>query len=349
MAHSTPPRAPTNSRGESTTLRRAGWCVLGTAAACLAVATITACGAGGGGWSEAALAKAKSGVSVVVINSQPAVGPNRLGFGLIADDGSLLQAATGTVRLYRLNGEDAIAAGEHPLTAVSLREAPDHPHAAGTPAGHLHDPLATMYVANVDLAQGDWWGAEIAVRAGDKQYPPLRVRFFVAARSTVPALGAPAPRTTQHVLRDVQSIADIDSSVPPRPELHSVTVAEAIASGKPALVAFATPAFCQTRFCGPVVESVVAPLAKEYAGRASFIHIEPYNLVEARKGRLVPIKELEQWGLASEPYLFVLDREGRVAAQFEGISEHDEVARALDRVLAAPVPAATATPAAGAR
>jgi hypothetical protein len=63
-----------------------------------------------------------------------------------------------------------------------------------------------------------------------------------------------------------------------------MTVAEAIQSKKPTVVTFATPAFCQTRFCGPVVDEVVLPLAKDYAGRANFIHIEPYNLAEARQG-----------------------------------------------------------------
>ncbi len=309
------------------------------AASAAGLATVlAACGAGPTPdvWSVDALAKAKPGVSVVVINSQPAVGPNRLAFGLISDDGSLLQDATGGVRLYRLRGAEAFVAGDHPLTPVSLREAPDHTHAAGTPAAHNHDPLATMYIAQVDLDQPEWWGAELFVVAGGKEYSGVRARFFVAPTSSVPAIGAPAPRTVQPVLRDVRDIAEIDSSVPPRPELHTVTIAEAIAAGKPSLIAFATPAFCQTRFCGPVVDAVVAPLAKEYAARASFIHVEPYVLTEARKGKLLPIPEMAEWGLASEPYLFVLDREGRVAGQFEGISEYDEVKRALDRVLAAP-------------
>jgi predicted transcriptional regulator len=42
---------------------------------------------------------------------------------------------------------------------------------------------------------------------------------------------------------------------------------------------------------------------------------------------------MSQWNLATEPYLFVLDGSGRVAAQFEGIVEHDEVAAVLDRLL----------------
>lgn len=317
------------------------------AALALCVASVAACGTAGesasGDWSVEALAKTKPGVSVVVINSQPVVGPTRLAFGLIGDDGSLLQDATGSVRLFHLNNDQASAAGEQPLTAVSLLEPPGHAHAAGTPADHGHDPLATMYIAQVELDRGEWWGAELAVKAGGKEYKSLRARFFVAAQSPVPAIGAAVPKSTQPVLRDVKDIAEIDSSIPPRPELHTMTIAEAVTSGKPSLIAFATPAFCQTRFCGPVIDSVVAPLSKEYAGRANFVHVEPYVLADARKGKLVPIKEMAEWGLASEPYLFLLDSQGRVAAQFEGITEHDEVGRALDKVLAAPATSATPT------
>ena len=143
-------------------------------------------------------------------------------------------------------------------------------------------------------------------------------------RTSFPGPGMAAPHTKQPVLRDVKDITEIDSSQPPRPELHQLTVAEAIDSGKPTLVAFATPAFCQTRFCGPVVDQVVAPLAKDYAGKANFVHIEPYRLDEARKGRLVPIPQLDEWGLDSEPFIFVLDGKGRVSATFEGVTQRDE-------------------------
>jgi hypothetical protein len=298
-----------------------------------------ACGASGDsgkddpGWSREAVEQGEHGVKVLVINSQIGLGPNRLAFGLIGDDGSLVQDAAGSLRLYRLDGDKATAAGEHTLRAVTLRESTDHQHTDGTV--HVHnDPLATVYIANVDLKQTDWWGAEFDVTARDKEHEYLRARFFVEERTSVPAVGAPAPRTTQPVARDVTTLTDIDSSKPPRPELHQLTVAEAIESGKPSLVAFATPAFCVTRFCGPVVDSVVAPLAQQYKDRVHFLHIEPYQVPEARRGRLVPVPAMEQWGLTSEPYLFLLDGEGRVAARFEGITETAEVSEAIDRVLA---------------
>jgi hypothetical protein len=293
----------------------------------------SACGSADPGWSPDAVELGEHGVKVMVVNSQIGLGQNRLAFGLIADDGSLVQDAQGTLHLYRLNGDEAVDAGEHELRPVTLRESSTHLHGDGT--AHLHsDPVATMYVANVDLHHTDWWGAEFAVRARGKEHKYLRTRFFVDESTSVPAVGAAAPRTTQLVARDVKDVAEIDSSTPPRPALHQLTVAEAIDSGKPSLIAFATPAFCQTRFCGPVIDSVVVPLAEQYQGRANFVHIEPYSVPDARRGRLVPAPAMEQWGLTSEPYLFVLDANGRVAARFEGITERDEVAAALDRVLA---------------
>lgn len=296
-----------------------------------------ACGSGDGGeidWSAEGLAKLNQNAAVQahVINSQVAVGPTRLGFGLITAQGGLVHNGQGTVRLFRLDGSKGEQQVELPLRAVALREQTDHKHPDGS--NHVHDdPLATMYIAELDLSAGEWWGAELNVEAEGQRYERMRTRFFVAEKSTFPAIGAAAPRTKQPVLRDVKDIAEIDSAKPPDPALHEITVDEGIASGKPTLVAFASPAFCQTRFCGPVVQQVVAPLAQEFGSRANFVHIEPYKLAEARQGKLVPIPQLEEWGLTSEPYLFLLDGSGKVAARFEGVTERDEVAAALNKLL----------------
>lgn len=288
--------------------------------------TAVACGPKPVDWSEDAVAKGDGGITAHRINSQIAVGPTRLAIGIFNKDGGLVHNATGTVKLVRLDAENKpTAAGDYELRAVHIDEKAH--------SGHEHDPLATMYVANVDIDQKDRWGALLDVKIDGKRYRNLRISFFAAEQATVPGIGKPAPRTTQPTTRTVQDIAQIDSSLPPHPELHDMTVAEAIDSKKPTVVAFATPAFCQTRFCGPVIEEVVWPLAKDYRGRANFVHIEPYRLADARQGKLVPIAEMSQWGLATEPYIFVLDGSGRVAAQFEGIVEKDEVATVLDRLL----------------
>jgi len=296
----------------------------------------SACGSEGGdsatGWDAETLGRLEQEqpFTASLINAQVGMGPARLAFGLFGRDGSLVHEAAGALRLVTLDGDRPTDAGSYELTRVALEESETHTHNGKTET-HT-DTIATVYVANVQLARGEWWGAELALRAGGQDHT-LRTRFFVQPSTSEPAIGAAVPRSTQRVLRDVRNIAEIDSSDPPRPALHELTVAEAIATGKPSLIAFATPAFCRTRFCGPVVSAVVVPLAERYAGRAHFVHIEPYDLAHAREGRLVPIPEIEQWGLTTEPYLFLVDGSGKVAAKFEGITSAEEVEAALRRLL----------------
>lgn len=291
------------------------------------------------GWSAEAIAESQSEIKAQQVGSQVGLGPARLAFGILQPDprdpqsAMLVHDAVASVKLFQLDGEEATPAGEYDLAPVTLRENTNHEHADGS--DHLHtDPLATVYVANTDIEKTEWWGAELDVRIGEKEYNGVKLRFFVAAETTEPGIGEPVPPSTQPTARDVADLAMIDSSVPPRPELHQLTVAEAIANGKPSLIAFATPAFCQTRFCGPVVDAVVVPLKEQYGDRVNFVHIEPYKLDEARKGRLVAIPEMQQWGLPSEPWIFVLDAAGKVAAKYEGIMSEEEVEPALERVLA---------------
>jgi hypothetical protein len=137
----------------------------------------------------------------------------------------------------------------------------------------------------------------------------------------------------QQTLRDVGDISEIDSSSPPRTAMHELTIAEAIDSGRPTVVAFATPAFCQSRVCGPFMDTVVDPLFQRYGDRVNFVHVEPYVLGKARQGQLVPIPAAEEWGLQTEPWLFIIDRQGRVAAKLEAIVALDEVEPVLERVL----------------
>lgn len=315
---------------------------------------LAACGSSGSGggdsvdFSANAIEKSQSQLQVQLVSSQVGIGQARLPFGILKPDPKdpnsvmLVNDAVASVKLYQLDGDKGTAAGEYDLTPIALTEDTNHVHQDGS--NHTHtDPLATVYVANLNIGKGDWWGADLNIRIGDTNYDDVKVKFFVAAKTTEPGIGDPVPASKQLTTRDMP-VEAIDSSDPPQPALHDMTVAEAVASGRPSLVAFATPAFCQTRFCGPVVSSVVDPLAADFKGRVNFLHIEPYDLKAARgQGKLVAIKEMQDWGLVSEPWIFVLDAQGRVAAKFEGIMSYDEVKPVLERVLAESGAAATAT------
>ena len=114
--------------------------------------------------------------------------------------------------------------------------------------------------------------------------------------------------------------------------MHELTTAEAIGSGRPAVVAYATPAFCQSRVCGPLMDAVVDPLFERYADRVAFIHVEPFLLAKARGGEFVPVPTVDEWGLQTEPWIFIIDQERRVACRFEAIVALEEVEPVLERV-----------------
>lgn len=83
-------------------------------------------------------------------------------------------------------------------------------------------------------------------------------RFTVAVLATpqAPALDTPAPRSHNRIASDVSDLRHIDTSDPPDVRLHQVRIADAIAQGRPQVIVFATPQWCTSRVCGPVVDTV---------------------------------------------------------------------------------------------
>ena len=77
------------------------------------------------------------------------------------------------------------------------------------------------------------------------------------------------------------------------------------------------------------------PLFARFGEQASFVHVEPYALRDLRAGFVqTPEPVTREWGIQSEPWIFVVDAEGRVAAKFEGIVAAGEVEQALETALA---------------
>jgi hypothetical protein len=191
------------------------------------------------------------------------------------------------------------------------------------------------YIANVVLGRSGDWGVRIAVTTPERSFEEFPFRFTVRERSDEPMVGDAAPLSEQATLATVATIEEIDSSYPPRPAMHDATIAEAIGAGSPAVIAFATPAFCTSRTCAPVMDTVMDPLFAAYGDRAKFIHIEPYVLRDLRDGFMRnPVPAAREWRLQTEPWVFVVGADGRVMAKFEGIVGVDEVEQALLSALA---------------
>ncbi len=266
-------------------------------------------------------------IQAVVVSSDLAVGQNRFVLGLLTQDNKVLTDAQVHFEFYR-QGDDSTPVNDVEALFKSTKVEFTHLHESSEQ--HLHEEVTGVYVAEVTFGQPETLYVRVSgTLAGGE---PLTVRtsdFPVQPQSQTPALGSPAPRSDNPTTADVSDIGLIDSSDPPRPAMHALSIAQAIDSGKPVVIAFATPAFCQSRICGPTME-VMDELYSKYGDAAAFVHVEPYDLAMLRQqGQFQLAPAAAEWRLPSEPWVFVLDRQGRVAAKFEGIVTVEDVDAAL--------------------
>jgi hypothetical protein len=198
-----------------------------------------------------------------------------------------------------------------------------------------------LYVASVRFDRAGPWVAQVTASSPRAGAQSRDMPFTVLASSVTPAVGSPAPRSRNLTARDVKDIRQIDTGVPLN-DMHGVSIADAIAAHRPALVVFATPAYCASRVCGPQV-SIVQTLEPKYRDRVAFIHVEIYELAQAnptgpysqvvRDGRPVLAPVVAEWHLQSEPWVFLIDRQGNVAAKFEGPTPAADMAEELDKIV----------------
>ncbi|MDQ2854004.1 MAG: hypothetical protein M3R32_04005 [Chloroflexota bacterium] len=211
---------------------------------------------------------------------------------------------------------------------------------AGTFRWLIPDTKA-VYTATADFGHAGDWGIEVTGSATGKPEQTARVIFSVRETTQTPAIGADAPPSDTPTGNDPAAIAAISTDTHPDPRFYTLSVKDALAAGKPFVVVFATPLFCTSGTCGPALD-LVKQVAPDYGGRVNFIHVEPYVL-EVKDGRTQPVvdalghpqpvRAVLEWGLPTEPYVFVVDGHGKVSAKFEGMAFPDELTPALDAAL----------------
>lgn len=300
----------------------------------LAGALASACGGDGGEEFPEVVLLGDGDVFPSINNSSLAVGTNRVSLSLIDADDEPVLGADVRLRFFDLTGSEPVETESVPARwqRVELGYVDEQSGGAREVTGETG-----VYIAEATFSHAGSWGVKVRVTVAGETFDEAPYRFNVLERSSEPMVGEDAPRTVQQTLATAASIEDIDSSAPPRPDMHDTTIAEAVTSGEPAVIAFATPAYCRSRICAPVMDAVMDPLAEEFAGRAAFIHVEPFVLADLRAGFVQnPVPATREWRIESEPWMFVVGRDGRIAAKFEGVAGLDEVRDALNAALAAP-------------
>ena len=255
---------------------------------------------------------------VALGNSDIALGPNRLVFAILEEGVGPVRLPETSASFYYLEATPAELRTETTARFVKW------------PAG-----TAGVYVANVTFDDDGRWGLVVAVPDGEGSSRIAQTGFIVKPRSSSPAIGEPAPLSVNKTDQDVTDLSELTTAPVPDPDLYRMTIADAAATGRPTVVTFGTPAYCETATCGPQLD-VVSSLKDKYRQRANFIHVEVYdnpNEIEGDLSRAKPSPLLEEWGLVSEPFTFVLDGEGVVAFKYEGFATMEELETGLTAAL----------------
>jgi hypothetical protein len=277
-------------------------------------------------------AESDEGLQPLITTSELIVGENRFGFGL-AKANKLLENADVQLRIYSLDGPDPHLVAETNALYNSIRTAERgesvHRHADGTSHVHSADSdVRGLYISRLTFAHPGPWGIKLQARDDSGSLATARLTVMVSETSQTPALSSPAPRSRNLVAADVRDLRQIDTSQKPDPRLHRVRIVDAIAQRKPQLIVFATPQFCTSRMCGPVVE-IVRQLLPEYNKQVAFAHQEIWQDFASKK----VFPTVEEWRLVSEPWIFIVDSDGIIRAKFEGLVTGRELEAALQEVL----------------
>jgi hypothetical protein len=130
------------------------------------------------------------------------------------------------------------------------------------------------------------------------------------------AMAVAAPTATEDEDRDVFSICTQD----PVCGMHEMSLDEALETGRPVVLLFATPQFCATVVCGPSVANLDRVRTGGDWGETIFIHSEIF--AEEPTGSEVAgtplVDAVQQWGLPTEPWLFTIGGDGVIRDRLDG-------------------------------
>jgi hypothetical protein len=306
---------------------------LGSGLALSLLAGCSSSGAGDGSPSGASRMQAELATSDIYVNA-----PQRVAVGLIFANGNLVTfGSVGFSFSYLGTAKQPIAPQAGPRATAAYIPTPGTPPGTGS-GPTITDTARGVYEAeNVTFDATGVWSVLVTADIAGSGTQMARKAFLVQAAPTLPAPGQPALRTENLTIHSkgvplaaIDSRAAIEGSIPDR-NLHEWTIAEAIAKHRPALVVFATPEYCMSRFCGPVTDAVEL-LSRKYANRAEFIHVEIYRNYKKNVINKAAADWLYRKGNLTEPWLYLIGANGTILDRWSSLFDVREVARELQKL-----------------
>jgi len=190
------------------------------------------------------------------------------------------------------------------------------------------DAATIVYNTKIDFSSDGEWRIAALIKQGDETVATLLPSVTVGEFEGVPKVGERPPKIHTPTPSDVGGdLSKITTRVPPDTQ-NRVDFAAALGK-EPIFLLFATPQFCQSRVCGPVVD-VAEQVKQEFGDRAAFIHMEIYKDNDPSKGVRPQVRAFH---LPSEPWLFAIDRQGVIRAEIEGAFGVDRLTEVVKDVI----------------
>ena len=184
-----------------------------------------------------------------------------------------------------------------------------------------------LYRANLPFDRPGLWEIDFEISTGEQTQPFL---VDVLAAPTTVAAGESAPLIATPTSNDVP-ISDLTTDPDPLSSMYAMSLDEAFSNGRQSVVIFATPAYCTSAACGPLLEQTKDAAAQ--FDDVDFIHIEVYSGFneagfQPDVDHLVPA--VEAFKLPSEPWIFVIDENGVVKSRLEGVLSSGELEEVIN-------------------
>ncbi len=265
------------------------------------------------------------GLTAEVASFDVVAGPiSRLMVGVSDIDGQVLTGGAVEFRLRPANEDGAAWSSAVPATYLPI---PGRPLSAkNAPSlGPPSDGVGVYSTGEVTIPSAGFWEVEINAGAAGTTvtaFEAMEMPRAVAVGQAAPATRNPTVNTTGVTPGELDSSVAGETSLDslPYPQLHQIEIASALSNQRRIVVVVATPAYCTSKFCGPLVDEV-AKLSTKYAKGADFVHLEVYADEQRRVSKFASewIASTGDPNDGNEPWLFLVERDGRVAARFDNV------------------------------
>jgi hypothetical protein len=236
------------------------------------------------------------------------VGDRRIGFALF--EGQEPVAPSGVRARLLLQGGDPVPVSPK-IVEVGFGE-----------GGSSRSTVEKIFVVQHELTTPGFWSLEVEVDGRR-----ANTAFAVLEDPAAPSIGETAPSVPSPTTADAMGVDPICTRTPVC-SMHEVTIEQAIADPKPSVLIFATPKFCESRTCGPVVD-VVEQAKADTGDAATFVHIEVWKSPQAVKQPDGTVDAFAAYNLGTEPVLYFLDPQGVVRDRWFGAAGAGEISDAV--------------------